>query len=90
MGGSGALLTTAEAARLLHCSDRHVRRLIDAEVLAASDIRVPGSPRPAWRVRRESIEDLLLLRENGSGLDGQTINQGPIEWAVSVEEMQDD
>ena len=80
------LLTTAEAAALLRCSDRHVRRLIDAEVLAASDISVPGSPRPVWRIRSEAVSDLLTFREAARGLDGHDREGGRVNWTLAVEE----
>lgn len=53
-----APLTTAEAAELLKCSERHVRNLIERRRLAAADIS-GGDGRPKWRITEKAIEDYL-------------------------------
>lgn len=51
-------LTTVEAAKLLKCSERHVRNLIERRRLAAADIS-GGDGRPKWRITQQAIADYL-------------------------------
>lgn len=51
------LMTTAEAAELLKCSEQHVRNLIKRRRLAAADIG--GGGRPKWRILRSELDRFL-------------------------------
>lgn len=82
-----AWLTPREAGEVLRVSARHVRRLIEADLLAATDLRVPGAARPVWRIRRESVDELLVLRSNAEGQDGHWLNRGPVRWDLTIEEF---
>ena len=52
-----ALLTPAEVADILVCSDRHVRTLIETRRLPAVDIG--AGRRREWRVGRTQLEQYL-------------------------------
>jgi excisionase family DNA binding protein len=48
------LMTIAEVAGRLKCSERHVYRLIECDVLGTVDIALPGSP-SKQRVRADQL-----------------------------------
>jgi len=58
------LMTTAEAAELLKCSERHVRNLISRRRLSAADIS-GGDGRPKWRITQQAIDAYLAASTVG-------------------------
>lgn len=57
------LMTTAQVAEILGCSEQHVRNLIKRRRLAAVDIG--GGSRPKWRITSEALEDYLAASTVG-------------------------
>ncbi len=54
-------VSVSEAAKTLHCSQRHVLRLIDlGELHSAMDISLPDSRRRSLRIPRQSVFDYLM------------------------------
>jgi excisionase family DNA binding protein len=53
-----ALLTIPEVARQLRCSQMHVYRLIEHDVLPTVDIAIPGSP-SKQRVRADELAEFV-------------------------------
>ena len=52
-----------EVARLLGCSDEHVRHLIEEGSLAAVDIKCIGANRPAHRIVQASVVEFVAKRK---------------------------
>jgi len=52
---SGEVLTTDEAAKLLGCTDNHVRNLAESGRLPAVDLRAEGATKHMWRFVREDV-----------------------------------
>lgn len=52
-----------EVARLLGCSDEHVRHLIEEGSLAAVDVRCAGTSRPAHRIVQASVVEFVRDRK---------------------------
>lgn len=52
-----------EVARLLGCSDEHVRHLIEEGSLAAVDVRCAGTSRPAHRIVQASVVEFVQQRK---------------------------
>ena len=52
-----------EVARLLGCSDEHVRHLIEEGSLAAVDVKCIGSCRPAHRIVQASLVEFVQRRK---------------------------
>lgn len=58
MSDNTSILSTAEVARLLKCTDETVRRLIDAGTLPASRLWSKGN----WRIKRDDVIAYAKLR----------------------------
>lgn len=52
-----------EVARILGCSGKHVRCLVEDGSLEAVDIRCKFLQRPAWRIMRESVAEFIQKRK---------------------------
>ncbi len=52
----------SEVAMALRTNVRTVLKLIHAGELLALDLRITGSPRPTYRITRESFEAYMALR----------------------------
>jgi len=53
------LLTTGQVARILNCSDEHVRRLIDSKKLRAANIGLKS--RSKWRIPESDLAVFIAL-----------------------------
>jgi excisionase family DNA binding protein len=59
-------LTTRQAGERLGVSGQHVRDLVAAEALAAMDVRLPGAPKPEYRIAEDSVDAFIAARSNGA------------------------
>lgn len=56
--------TISEAAAVLRCTPRHIRRLVDRGDLSAFNISTATAPR--WRITDASLRRLALKRRHGA------------------------
>jgi hypothetical protein len=68
--------STANAAKFLGCTVRHVEHLIEAGVLDAWDIRLPGAKRARWSVPVASVR-VLLAEIHRCARSVRVISQAP-------------
>lgn len=59
-------LTTRQAGDRLGVSSQHVRDLIDCSALSAMDVRLPGAPKPEYRIAEESVDAFIAERTRGT------------------------
>lgn len=77
-------LSPSQAAALVGCHERTIRRLCGAGELAAIDARGPGSRLTRWRIERRSLEKFLDHRKT-SGQTGHALIRGPVFVSTSEE-----